>query len=184
MSHYFIDNETDIDTNTSLYQTCGNITESKTATNNQPQSSSEANTCTADSPRIKVYDSIDEFENNLPPTVVMLRNEVGSKVYLVGTAHFSRESQDDVSLVIRNVRPDIVMVELCASRIHMINYDEKTLLEEAKDMSFAKIRSITKANGLVNGMLYILVLNMSAKLTRDLGMAPGKSTRCITIKCI
>lgn len=103
----------------------------------------------------------------------MLTNEFGSKVYIVGTAHFSKESQDDVSLVIRNVRPDVVMVELCTSRVHMINHDEKTLLEEARDMSFAKIQSITKANGLVNGLFYILMLNMSAKLTKDLGMAPG-----------
>lgn len=158
-----------------MYQTCGNITDSKTATlNNQQQSSSEASTLTADVPHIKIYDSVEEFEKNLPQTVVMLRNEHGSKVYLVGTAHFSRESQDDVSLVIRNVRPDIVMVELCPSRIHMIHHDEKTLLEETKDMSFAKMQSITKANGLVNGLFYILMLNMSAKLTRDLGMAPGK----------
>lgn len=98
-------------------------------------------------------------------------------MYIVGTAHFSKESQDDVSLVIRNVRPDVVMVELCASRIHMLNHDEKTLLEEARDISFAKIQSITKSNGLVNGLFYILMLNMSAKLTKDLGMAPGGEFR-------
>lgn len=107
----------------------------------------------------------------------MLQNEYGSKVYIVGTAHFSKESQDDVSLVIRNVRPDVVMVELCAARIHMLNHDEKTLLEEARDISFAKIQSITKSSGLVNGLFYILMLNMSAKLTKDLGMAPGGEFR-------
>lgn len=88
---------------------------------------------------IKIYKSIEEFDKNLPPTVTLLSNEFGSKVYIVGTAHFSKESQDDVSLVIRNVRPDIVMVELCSSRIHMLNLDEKTLLEEARDISFAKV---------------------------------------------
>lgn len=69
------------------------------------------------------------------------------------------------------------MVELCASRVHMLNHDEKTLLEEAKDMSLAKIKSITKTNGLMNGLFYILMLNMSAKLTSDLGMAPGGEFR-------
>lgn len=126
---------------------------------------------------IKLYKSIEEFDENLPSTVALLRNEYGSKVYIVGTAHFSRESQDDVSLVIRNVHPDVVMVELCASRVHMLNHDEKTLLEEARDMSFAKIQSITKTNGLMNGLFYILMLNMSAKLTNDLGMAPGGEFR-------
>lgn len=126
---------------------------------------------------IPIYSSLEEFDNHLPSTVTLLTNEYGSKIYVVGTAHFSKESQDDVALVIRNVRPDVVMVELCAARVHMLNHDEKTLLEEAKDMSFAKIKSITKTNGLMNGLFYILMLNMSAKLTNDLGMAPGGEFR-------
>lgn len=40
-----------------------------------------------------------------------------------------------------------------------------------------QIRSITKSNGLVNGLFYILMLNMSAKITQDLGMAPGGEFR-------
>lgn len=35
----------------------------------------------------------------LPETVSRLTNEYGSEVYLVGTAHFSLESQEDVSKV-------------------------------------------------------------------------------------
>ena len=37
----------------------------------------------------------------------------GAKVYLIGTAHFSKESCDDVSRIIVATQPDIVMVELC-----------------------------------------------------------------------
>ena len=48
---------------------------------------------------IKIYDSLEEFEKNLPPTVTVLDTPFGSKVYLVGTAHFSEDSQDDVSFV-------------------------------------------------------------------------------------
>lgn len=171
------DNETDVDT--SVYHSCNTQSDSKTANNNEEEPSiSEASTITADtSSNIKIYNSLEEFDKNLPPTVTLLTNEFGSKIYIVGTAHFSKESQDDVSLTIRNVRPDVVMVELCASRIHMLNHDEKTLLEEARDISFAKIQSITKSNGLVNGLFYILMLNMSAKLTKDLGMAPGGEFR-------
>lgn len=170
-----MEEDTDIDTNTSVYHSLS--TDSKTPLNND-QSLSEASTLAGDSPpSIKIYDSIEEFDKNLPPTVTLLYNEFGSKVYIVGTAHFSRESQDDVSLVIRNVQPDVVMVELCAARVHMLNHDEKTLLEEARDINFAKIRSITKSNGLVNGLFYILMLNMSAKITQDLGMAPGGEFR-------
>lgn len=48
---------------------------------------------------IQIYETLEEFEKNLPPTVTVLDTPFGSKVYLVGTAHFSEESQDDVSFV-------------------------------------------------------------------------------------
>ena len=36
---------------------------------------------------------------DLPDTVTLLHTNDGGKVYLVGTAHFSQESRDDVSKV-------------------------------------------------------------------------------------
>lgn len=48
---------------------------------------------------IKIYDNLIEFDQNLPHTVTKLITPSGSQVYLVGTAHFSEESQNDVSLV-------------------------------------------------------------------------------------
>lgn len=50
----------------SVYHTCDSRDE---------QSSSEATTNT-----ITVYDDLDEFERNLPPTVTLLENQFGSKV--------------------------------------------------------------------------------------------------------
>lgn len=48
--------------------------------------------------RIREYDpTIDE---RLPETVTLLTTPDGGKLYLVGTAHFSVESQNDVSKVI------------------------------------------------------------------------------------
>ena len=44
------------------------------------------------------YDST--IDDNLPPTVTLLTTPEGGKLYLVGTAHFSVESQNDVSKVI------------------------------------------------------------------------------------
>lgn len=77
---------------------------------------------------IKIYSSLEEFDKNLPDTVTLLTTPHGSKVYLVGTAHFSENSQNDVSLVMRNVQPNVVMLELCPSRVHILKYDEKALL--------------------------------------------------------
>lgn len=136
-----------------------------------------ANSESAKKRKITVYDTLEEFEKNLPSTVTVLDTPFGSKVYLVGTAHFSEESQDDVSYVIRNVRPDVVMVELCKSRIHILKLDEKTLLEEAKSFNFSKIRNIIQSNGYINGIFFILMLQMSAQIAKDLGMAPGGEFR-------
>lgn len=42
----------------------------------------------------------EDFDNNLPETVSLLQFPgTDVKVYLVGTAHFSKESQDDVAKV-------------------------------------------------------------------------------------
>lgn len=121
--------------------------------------------------------NINDFDNNLPETVSLIRVEDGSKIYLVGTAHFSIESQNDVARVIQAVQPHVVMVELCSSRINILQLDEKTLLEEAKNINMEKIRNTIKQNGLFNGLMYILLLNMSAHLTKELGMAPGGEFR-------
>lgn len=121
--------------------------------------------------------SIDDFDKNLPETVSLIRGQNGTKIYLVGTAHFSMESQDDVAKVIQTVQPDIVIVELCRSRINILKLDEKTLLEEAKNINYDKIKNTIQQNGLFNGLMYILLLNMSAHLTKELGMAPGGEFR-------
>lgn len=119
----------------------------------------------------------EDFDNNLPDTVTLIHGENGTKIYLVGTVHFSVESQNDVARVIQTVQPDVVMVELCSSRIHIVQLDEKTLLEEAKNITLEKIRNTIKQNGLFSGLMYILLLNMSANLTKELGMAPGGEFR-------
>ena len=38
-------------------------------------------------------------------------------------------------------QPDIVMVELCASRVNLLSVDEETLLQEAKNLNMDKVRS-------------------------------------------
>ncbi|CAJ0928738.1 unnamed protein product, partial [Mesorhabditis belari] len=98
-------------------------------------------------------------------------------VYLVGTAHFSKESQEDVIRTIRTVQPDLVMIELCPSRISILSMDEQTLLREAKDLNSQKILQTIKQSGVVQGVLHVLLLSMSAHITRELSMAPGGEFR-------
>ncbi|XP_011306769.1 traB domain-containing protein isoform X1 [Fopius arisanus] len=126
-------------------------------------------------PAEKKYDPT--IDDRLPETVTLLTTPDGAKVYLIGTAHFSEESQNDVSLIIQAVQPHIVMVELCEARVHVLQLDEKTILEEAGNLTLAKMRATIRKNGLFNGLLYVLLLNMSANLTKQLGMAPGGEFR-------
>lgn len=117
----------------------------------------------------------DEIE--LPDTVTVLSGPAGGKVYLVGTAHFSHQSNEDVAEVIQKTKPNVVVVELCESRVAILALDEETILEESKNMSFEQIRQYIQKQGLVQGIMYSLLLSMSAKLTRELGMAPGGEFR-------
>lgn len=121
--------------------------------------------------------NLEDFDKSLPETVTLIPGPHGSKVYIVGTAHFSEKSQNDVANVIQAVQPNIVMVELCTSRINILQLDEVTLLEEAKNINMEKIRNTIKQNGVFNGLMYILLLSMSAHLTKELGMAPGGEFR-------
>ncbi|KAG2453855.1 hypothetical protein HYH02_002062 [Chlamydomonas schloesseri] len=58
-------------------------------------------------------------------------------VLLVGTAHVSRRSQLDVDRVIRAVRPDSVVVELCKSRSAALAAQPTALLEQQKQEAAA-----------------------------------------------
>ncbi|ETN84605.1 hypothetical protein NECAME_17081 [Necator americanus] len=98
-------------------------------------------------------------------------------VYLIGTAHFSKESQEDVVKTITATQPDLVMVELCPSRISILSMDEQTLLKEASDLNTQKILTTIKQSGVVQGILHVLLLSMSAHITRELSMAPGGEFR-------
>ena len=42
-------------------------------------------------------------------------------------------------------QPDVVMVELCQNRVNVLSLDEQTLLRDASEMNYTKLRSIIKA---------------------------------------
>ena len=75
----------------------------------------------------------------LPSTVVRIDGPNGCQVFVVGTAHFSRESQQDVITTIERVRPDVVVLELCRTRIPILSLDEETILHESKTMDMSKM---------------------------------------------
>lgn len=44
-------------------------------------------------------------------------------IWLVGTSHISEQSSLDVERVVRAVKPESVVVELCRSRVHLQSWD-------------------------------------------------------------
>nr|XP_042700137.1 traB domain-containing protein isoform X1 [Chrysemys picta bellii] len=114
---------------------------------------------------------------NLPSTVTELVTEEGSKVFVVGTAHFSDSSKRDVAKTIQEVQPDVVVVELCQYRVSMLKMDENTLLKEAKEINLEKLQQAIKQNGVMSGLMQMLLLKVSAHITEQLGMAPGGEFR-------
>ncbi|XP_026829642.1 traB domain-containing protein-like [Ooceraea biroi] len=125
--------------------------------------------------KIKKYDPT--IDDNLPETVTVLTAQNGGKLYLVGTAHFSIESQNDVSKIIQAVQPHVVAVELCKARVGILQLDEEALFSYTKDISYKTIMDTVKREGFYNGLLHILLLRMAAHVAKQLDMPPGGEFR-------
>lgn len=110
-------------------------------------------------------------------TVSTLDCPNGSKVYVVGTAHFSSESIEDVKRTIAEKQPRVVLLELCSDRKFVLQYSQETILQEARTMTFAKMRGFIRRDGLIAGIVQSIFLKYTAELTEQLGMAPGGEFR-------
>lgn len=97
-----------------------------------------------------------------------MREEVtigNKKIILIGTAHISQESIREVEEVIREVRPDTVCVELCASRYEAIRNKDQW-----KKMDIVKVVKSGKAP-LLMGQLILSAFQR--KMGDQLGVTPG-----------
>lgn len=119
---------------------------------------------------------LEHTEKKQVPYIVLDAPNDG-KVYLIGTAHFSHESQREVAQLIKEIQPNRVVLELCSSRVNILKYDEETLMKEYKEMDNAKIIQIMKETSVVQGLLQALMIRLYANVTEQLGMAPGGEFR-------
>ena len=79
-----------------------------------------------------------------------MREEIqidNKRIILIGTAHISRESIDEVETIIREEKPDTVCVELC-----------KSLYDSIKDTSHWRNMDIVKV--IKEGKTSILLINL------------------------
>ena len=88
-----------------------------------------------------------------------------SKLVLIGTAHVSEKSVDDVKNTIRNLKPDIVAVELCLGRYNALKGNVKeTQLPVKEILSEGKIYYY---------LIHWLLAYMQKKIGEDMGVKPG-----------
>lgn len=92
--------------------------------------------------------------------------KLGNKnIYILGTAHVSKESVKQVKETIEEIRPDSVCVELCKSRYDSI-FDEK----KWKDMDIVKVIKENKAFYL---LMQLMLSSFYKKIGDKLGVQPG-----------
>lgn len=88
------------------------------------------------------------------------------EIILIGTAHVSRQSAEEVKTVIEQEKPDTVCIELCDSRY-------KTIMEEDKWKNTDIFKIIKEKKALI--LLINLVLSSYQKrLAKQFGIEPGQ----------
>ena len=89
----------------------------------------------------------------------------GKNIYLVGTAHVSKKSVEDVSDTIETVNPDAICVELCAARHKAI-----VQRDNWKQMNIFKIIKEKKAVFL---LAQLIMSSFYRRIGEQLGVQPG-----------
>ena len=86
-------------------------------------------------------------------------------IYLLGTAHVSKESVDEVEALIAEVEPEAIAVELCPTR-----YEALTAADKWKNLDIFKV--------IREGKLLMLLGNLALsayqrRIGKELGVEPG-----------
>jgi pheromone shutdown-related protein TraB len=100
----------------------------------------------------------------LPSSVTLVERE-GREFYLVGTAHISRKSVEDVEGVIDQLRPDTVCVELCQTR-----YDALT---DAKRWEKLDVFQVIRDRKVLFLLAHLALSIYQRRLGDKFGVKPG-----------
>lgn len=90
----------------------------------------------------------------------------GREIILIGTAHVSKKSAEEVKQVIEEEKPDTVCVELCESR-----YQSITDAERWKNTDIIQIIKERKSMML---LINLIISSHQKKLARQFGIKPGQ----------
>lgn len=106
-----------------------------------------------------------EPEPKLPESVCNITTIKGKNIYLVGTAHVSKQSVEDVKKTVEIVNPDSICVELCALRHKYI-----VQRDSWKNMDIFKIVKEKKAVFL---LAQLIMSSFYRRLGEQLDVKPG-----------
>lgn len=94
-----------------------------------------------------------------------MKIKVNDNIFLVGTAHISKESVEEVKEVIKKQKPDIVAVELCQRRYEAITKKDK--------WENTPVSSLIKSNNAYLMLAQIFLSSIQRKLGKEYGVEPG-----------
>jgi len=134
--------------------------------------------------------------NNIKQNVIYLKNEAkGSDIFVIGTAHVSKISADEVKTLIRFVKPDAVMVELDIVRAKQLREGgsegsfSKDILSKIGKMDFGQILlkhffntfyNYFRSLALIPGLEFLVAMQEAEKLGAKI--VYGDQSSDITIK--
>jgi pheromone shutdown-related protein TraB len=99
------------------------------------------------------------------PESVRIVEENGKKYYLLGTAHVSKKSVEEVSCVIDEIQPDSVCIELCDKRFESLRNRDK--------WKNTDIFTIIKEKKVLLLMTNLIMSSFYRKLGKELDVTPG-----------
>ena len=91
--------------------------------------------------------------------------KIGDNIILVGTAHISKDSVEEVKQAIVKYKPDVVAVELCKRRYESLTKKDK--------WENTPVTSLIKSNNAYLMLAQIFLGSIQRKLGKELGVEPG-----------
>ena len=104
------------------------------------------------------------MESTLPDSVTKIGAN-GKIIYLVGTAHVSKQSVDDVKTTVEAIKPDSICIELCEAR-----YISMTQKSSWKEMNLFRVIKEKKTLFL---LAQLILASFYRKIGEQMGVQPG-----------
>lgn len=111
-----------------------------------------------------------EREEDENAVVSITNPKTGQTVTLIGTAHLSEKSNDQVQRLIENLQPNAVMIEIDPSRLDRLGFDNEDdinikIVTSSEDIELPQRKTSESNNGLV-GMAQKAFVNVFSQVAR------------------